>query len=877
MTSGTRWILQGSLVLPLTLVACGDGATDPEPVLDRVEVVQGADQAGSVGLPLDSLIVLQTVADDGSPMPDITLALAVTGDGGLDRNSATTGSDGTVSIEWTLATVPGLDTLTVTPTGEDAALAVVTATGLADRPDTMALMDGDGQSELGGVALPAPIRVRLSDAFGNPVAGVPVEFAVTGGGGAVEPAEVETGLDGVAAAGWTLGPTVGEQTAEALVRDSVVYDLVDLPGSPVPFSATAVSFALDSIHPDPTAVGDTIILTGTGFGPDPGEHEVRIDGRAATIVAVSQTSVEVAVPSFGCTAVQPRDLTLVRGADTATTEIAVEPTNLLALGRGERVTITDPGEFCVQLPGSATDSARYVVGLTSTREWSAAAAFTVTARDSAVAEIAAAPSATVTLASTEDATEETPPSPEERLRAWERSFLTSSALAGTATASETEVSADVSSGATVGDDISFRVPYVHTDPCNDYSTRASTIVYAGPQVVVAIPEVPDLALSTLLGSSTFQAARDQLVAILEGPVWNDVAAYVGDLGNVATDLDTDGRATVVFTSALYGQDVPRAFSTAVDLLDRSTCPSSDEGMFVYVTIPPLDYGALSTAIATLNEAMQTSPPGITHQLAHVAQNVRRIAAGIATPLPTWLGEGQAELMVEVVGHARTGRGPGMDYGASVVTASEVATRWYRPLFEHLSYFFGWDGASGRVEGAPEECSLYGFGGGGVPCEPLAGPGAAWSFVRYISDRVGPELSGGEAELSRAIALLADSDELGTLLATHSGSDLAEVFADWAMTLYTDGRLSATEAPELQLASWDLADVFASMAVEQRLTPIEQGFQSFTLDGSVAGGGTAYLAIGAPGGHGPVALRFADPLARPLSEEIEPQLWVVRVR
>ena len=438
---------------------------------------------------------------------------------------------------------------------------------------------------------------------------------------------------------------------------------------------------------------------------------------------------------------------------------------------------------------------------------------------------------------------------------------------------------DVASGAAVGDDVPFRVPYVHTDPCNDYSTRVSTLVYTGPRVVVAIPEVPDQYLSTLLGSSTLQLARDRLVAILEGSVWNEVADYVGDLGTVDTDLDSDGRATVVFTSALYGLDVPPVFSTAVDLLDRATGPSSDEGVFVYVTIPPPDYSslaALSNTIDVLRQAMESSPPGIVHQLTHAAQNVRRISSGITSPLPGWVAEGHAELLVEVVGHVLQGRSPGMDYGSSVVTADETATRWYLPLFERLAYYFGWDGGTGRVTGAPEQCSLYGFAGSG-PCNPLAGPGSAWSFVRYISDRVGPELAGGEAELSRAITLVADTDELDALLAPHSGVELGTLIADWAMTLYTDGRLGPAEAPQLQLASWDLADIYGAMTAVQRLAPTEAGFQSFTLEGSVAGGGTAYLAVGAAGGNGPVAVQVTDPLGNPLAAEIEPRLWVVRVR
>ncbi|HEX2203628.1 MAG TPA: pre-peptidase C-terminal domain-containing protein [Longimicrobium sp.] len=52
--------------------------------------------------------------------------------------------------------------------------------------------------------------VRLTDGEGQPLAGVPVTFAVTGGLGSVETAEAVTGADGVASAGaWRLGTGIG--------------------------------------------------------------------------------------------------------------------------------------------------------------------------------------------------------------------------------------------------------------------------------------------------------------------------------------------------------------------------------------------------------------------------------------------------------------------------------------------------------------------------------------------------------------------------------------------------------------------------------------------------------------------------------------------
>ena len=63
-----------------------------------------------------------------------------------------------------------------------------------------------------------PMTVTVRDASGNPVQGIKVAFAVTGGGGSITPASVATGTDGKAhPSSWTLGATPGLNTASASV------------------------------------------------------------------------------------------------------------------------------------------------------------------------------------------------------------------------------------------------------------------------------------------------------------------------------------------------------------------------------------------------------------------------------------------------------------------------------------------------------------------------------------------------------------------------------------------------------------------------------------------------------------------------------------
>jgi hypothetical protein len=96
--------------------------------------------------------------------------------------------------------------------------------------EAIAAHDGNAQVGTVGVALPAPLRVKLTDEAGNPVAGVTVTWSVTAGGGSIT-ATSPTDAAGIAAATFTLGATAGTQTAQAAVAG--------LDGSPVTFTAEA--------------------------------------------------------------------------------------------------------------------------------------------------------------------------------------------------------------------------------------------------------------------------------------------------------------------------------------------------------------------------------------------------------------------------------------------------------------------------------------------------------------------------------------------------------------------------------------------------------------------------------------------------------------
>src|SRR5918994_263633 len=115
----------------------------------------------------------------------------------------------------------------------------------------MAASGGDGQTAHVGTALPLELAVLGTDEDGAAAEGVSVSWTVIEGGGSVSPASSMTNASGVASAGFTLGPTAGQQRAQAEVSG--------LAGSPVVFTATATDDDIPPPPPPPPPVPTEII------------------------------------------------------------------------------------------------------------------------------------------------------------------------------------------------------------------------------------------------------------------------------------------------------------------------------------------------------------------------------------------------------------------------------------------------------------------------------------------------------------------------------------------------------------------------------------------------------------------------------------------
>jgi len=84
-------------------------------------------------------------------------------------------------------------------------------TGVANQPaaaNAILVINGDGQTDTVGQALPTPVKVKLVDAYENPISGETIVFEPLNGG-SVSPTSAVTDANGFASTTWTLGTTRG--------------------------------------------------------------------------------------------------------------------------------------------------------------------------------------------------------------------------------------------------------------------------------------------------------------------------------------------------------------------------------------------------------------------------------------------------------------------------------------------------------------------------------------------------------------------------------------------------------------------------------------------------------------------------------------------
>jgi adhesin/invasin len=218
-----------------------------------VALVTGDNQSATVGTSVATAPQVIVRDQYDNLVQGASVTFAVTGGGGsvVPTTAVSTAANGTASAtSWTLGTAAGANNNTLTATvsggGVTGNPVTFTASGLVGPAAILEIANGDGQNATVNTAVSTPPQARVTDQYGNPVAGHSVTFSVTGGGGAVVPTTaITTDASGLAAVtSWTLGQSAGtnNNTLNATAGGSVTT------GNPTTFTASATAGAPASVQ-----------------------------------------------------------------------------------------------------------------------------------------------------------------------------------------------------------------------------------------------------------------------------------------------------------------------------------------------------------------------------------------------------------------------------------------------------------------------------------------------------------------------------------------------------------------------------------------------------------------------------------------------------
>jgi Big-like domain-containing protein len=213
--------LEGS---PLTFIHTAVAATP-----SLLKKISGDGQSAPAGFQLADSLVVQLVDQNGNGVGGRAVTWVVAGnEGSVDPVNSVTTPQGFAVTRWTMPAATGDYTIDAVFSGVDPV--GFTGHATSDLPTKIELVSGDHQSASVGGQLPAPLRVKVTDANGNPVENVAVTWtAITGG--TVGASSTGTDASGIAEVTRTLGLIPGTYTTTAEVDG--------LSGSPITFTSTA--------------------------------------------------------------------------------------------------------------------------------------------------------------------------------------------------------------------------------------------------------------------------------------------------------------------------------------------------------------------------------------------------------------------------------------------------------------------------------------------------------------------------------------------------------------------------------------------------------------------------------------------------------------
>jgi adhesin/invasin len=236
-----------------------------------VSVSAGDAQSATVGTAVAAAPAVLVRDANGNPVPGVAVTFAISSGGGsLTGASQVTSASGVAAAgSWTLGTAVGVNTLSATVAGLSPASFAATAT--VGSPASMVVLAGDNQSAVVNNSLLTSPAVVVLDAYGNPVPGVSVAFAVQSGAGSVTDAvDTTDGAGAAAVGGWRLGTVAGANTLTASAGGlQVLFTAGGTPGPPASMGINGGNNQI-AVYNEVVPVTPTVVVRDQFGNPTPG-------------------------------------------------------------------------------------------------------------------------------------------------------------------------------------------------------------------------------------------------------------------------------------------------------------------------------------------------------------------------------------------------------------------------------------------------------------------------------------------------------------------------------------------------------------------------------------------------------------------------------
>jgi adhesin/invasin len=303
----------------------------------RLEAVSGDQQTAAVGTALRDSLVVRVVDDFGNPVAGITVGWAASA-GDVSPALVETGADGRAAARRILGAVAGTQTATADVPGLEGAPVTFTHTAVPGSAASLVLISGNDQRGPTGDELPDPLVVRLVDESGNGIPERDVSWVVATGGGAVTPNSA-TDEDGFASATWTLGPSPGRNSLNAVVSGVGV----------VQFTASATGGGGGGCGggPGPSASCSTVTANPESIHASSETSTITVTVRDGSGAPVGGATVTLAASGSGNTLVQPAGATGGNGVATGTLRSSVPGTKVVSATVNGSVEINETAEVTV--------------------------------------------------------------------------------------------------------------------------------------------------------------------------------------------------------------------------------------------------------------------------------------------------------------------------------------------------------------------------------------------------------------------------------------------------------------------------------------------------------------------------------------------------